>query len=80
MVSSLSSLVSVRVPWYRSLAGGVRDLFAGDILLADLTSKPVLVRDIWRDYGRQKKSWVMSLALSASGGPPANRAMRQRRL
>jgi len=57
---------SVQVPWYRSFASGIRDLFAGEVPLADLTSRPVLVRDIWRDYGRQKRSWVMSLALQSA--------------
>jgi TonB family protein len=32
----------------------------------DVTSKPVLVRDIWGQYGRQKKSWLMSVALQSA--------------
>ncbi|MEO8594584.1 MAG: energy transducer TonB [Candidatus Solibacter sp.] len=57
---------SLEVPWHRSVAGGFRDLFTRQEPLSDLTSKPVLVRDIWHDYGRQKKSWVMSFALQSA--------------
>jgi hypothetical protein len=32
----------------------------------DVTSKPVLVSDIWGQYERQKKSWVLSLALQSA--------------
>jgi TonB family protein len=55
--------VSLDIPWYRSLWSSIHDSLKPQIPLMDLTSKPVLVQDIWGQYGRQKKSWVMSLAL-----------------
>src|SRR5207244_1899706 len=54
------------VPWYRSLCSAVRDAFQPMPAAVDITSKPVLVKDIWDQYGRQKKSWVMSLALQSA--------------
>ena len=54
------------VPWYRSLWSGVHELFQPAPPLLDITSKPVLVRNIWGQYGRQKKSWVMSVALQSA--------------
>jgi TonB family protein len=57
---------SLDMPWYRSLWSGVRDCFTPAPPPLDLTSKPVLVRDIWGQYGRQKKSWAMSLALQSA--------------
>jgi periplasmic protein TonB len=54
---------SLEVPWYRSLWSNVRDFFQAERPLPDITSKPVLVRDIWGQYGHQKKSWMMSVAL-----------------
>ena len=53
---------SLDLPWYRSLWINVREALRADPPL-DITSKPVLVRDIWSQYQRQKKSWVMSVAL-----------------
>ena len=32
----------------------------------ELTSKPVAVRDIWGLYGRQKKSWMMSMGFQTA--------------
>jgi TonB family protein len=58
-------LPALEEPWYRSLWNGMRELFQPAPALMDLTSKPVLVRDIWGQYGRQKKSWVMSVALQS---------------
>jgi TonB family protein len=54
------------VPWYRSLWSAARDAFQPAPAALDITSKPVLVKDIWGQYGRQKKSWVMSLALQSA--------------
>jgi TonB family protein len=54
------------VPWYRSLWSSVCELFQPAPPPLDLTSKPLLVRTIWGQYGRQKKSWVMSVALQAT--------------
>ncbi len=57
---------SLDTPWYRSLWGNVRDFFAPELPPLDVTSKPVLVRNIWGQYGRQKKSWVMSFGLQSA--------------
>src|SRR5580765_2957490 len=54
------------LPWYRSLWNGVHEFFQPAPPLLDITSKPVLVRDMWGQYGRQKKSWVMSVALPSA--------------
>jgi TonB family protein len=54
------------VPWYRSLWSGMCDLFQPAPPPLDITSKPVLVRDIWGQFGRQKKSWVMSVGLQCA--------------
>jgi protein TonB len=53
-------------PWYRSFLSNLRDFVTPERPPLDITSKPVLVRDIWGQYGRQKKSWVMSLALQSA--------------
>ena len=57
---------SLGTPWYRSLWGRVRESLSPQGPPLDLTSKPVLVKDIWSEYGRQKKSWVMSFALQSA--------------
>lgn len=57
---------SLGTPWYRSLWGSVRESLSPQGPPLDLTSKPVLVKDIWSEYGRQKKSWVMSFALQSA--------------
>ena len=57
---------SFDTPWYRSLWSNLRDLVTPERPLPDITSKPVLVRDIWGQYGRQKRSWVMSVALQSA--------------
>jgi hypothetical protein len=59
-------LPALDLPWYRSLWDGVHELFQPAPPLLDITSKPVLVRNIWGQYGRQKKSWVMSVALQSA--------------
>lgn len=58
-------LPALEMPWYRSLWSNVRDLVSPGIPLLDVTSKPVLVTNIWGQYGRQKKSWMMSVALQS---------------
>ena len=58
--------VALDLPWYRSLWSGVRDLFQPAPPPLDLTSRPVLVKNIWGQYGRQKKSWVMSVAMQSA--------------
>jgi TonB family protein len=59
-------LPSLETPWYRSLCNSMRELFQPAPALMDVTSKPVLVSDIWGQYERQKKSWVLSLALQSA--------------
>src|SRR5262249_40209233 len=56
----------LHVPWYRPWWSAVRDVLQPAPPLLDVTSKPVLVRDIWGQYGRQKKSWVMSVSLQSA--------------
>jgi TonB family protein len=53
----------LETPWYRSLWSSLRDFAAPVAPPLDLTSKPVLVKDMWGQYGRQKKSFVLSTAL-----------------
>jgi TonB family protein len=51
----------IDLPWYRSLYGNLRELMHPRRLPPlELTSQPVVVKDIWGLYGRQKKSFVMS--------------------
>ena len=57
--------VSLDTPWYRSLWSGIRDALT-PLPPLDITSKPVLVSSIWNQYGPQKKSWVMSVALQSA--------------
>ena len=57
---------TLEIPWYRSLWSNLRASFSPAVPLLDITAKPVLVRDIWGQYGRQKKSWVMSVALQSA--------------
>ncbi|HTX35134.1 MAG TPA: energy transducer TonB [Bryobacteraceae bacterium] len=57
---------SIDGPWYRSLWSNLCDLLRPETAPLDVTSKPVLVRDIWGQYGRQKKSWVLSVALQSA--------------
>jgi TonB family protein len=57
---------SLGTPWYRSLWGNLRDFLKPPPPLADITAKPVLVREIWGQYGRQRRSWVMSVALQSA--------------
>jgi protein TonB len=57
---------SVDAPWYRSFGSNLRDFLTPERAPLDITSKPVLVRDIWGQYGRQKRSWVMSVGLQSA--------------
>src|SRR5690242_10381973 len=52
----------VEAPWYKSFIQNIKDLINPPKLPPlQVTSKPVPVKDIWGLYGRQKKSWGMSL-------------------
>jgi TonB family protein len=55
------------LPWYRSLYGSFRELTHPPRLPPlELTSRPVVVKDIWGLYGRQKKSFVMSVGFQTA--------------
>jgi TonB family protein len=57
---------SVEEPWYKLLAGTIREMIHPPKLPPlEVTSKPVAVKDIWGLYGRQKKSFVMSTGFQA---------------
>jgi TonB family protein len=53
-------------PWYRMLWSNLKDVLTPQKPPLDITSKPVLVRNIWGQYGHQKKSWAMSFAFQCS--------------
>src|ERR1700735_4021035 len=54
-------------PFYRSLVQSFKELIAPTRLPPlELTSQPVAVKDIWGQYGRQKKSFLMSAAVQAA--------------
>jgi len=52
----------VEEPWFRSLYRNIKETINPPKLPPlEVTSKPVAVKDIWGLYGRQKKSWMMSM-------------------
>jgi protein TonB len=57
---------SIDAPWYRWFWSNLRDFVTPERPPLDVTAKPVLVRDIWGQYGRQKRSWVMSVGLQSA--------------
>lgn len=57
---------SVAAPWYRSFWSNLREVVTPVGPPPDITSKPVLVREIWGQYGRRKRSWAMSVALQSA--------------
>ncbi len=59
-------LVPDQKSWFQSLFEDFRDLLNPPKLPPlQVTSKPVAVKDIWGLYGRQKKSWAMSLSVQS---------------
>ena len=62
----LDRLLLSEVPWYRSLWNNLCGLFQPEPSLLDITARPVLVREIWGQFGRQRKSWVMSFAFQSA--------------
>jgi protein TonB len=53
----------VEEPFYKSLYQNIKDLINPPKLPPlEVTSKPVAVKDIWGLYGRQKKSFAMSMS------------------
>jgi protein TonB len=54
-------------PWFRSLIESVRELIHPTPLPPlEVTSKPIMVKDIWGLYGRKKQSGAYSLAIHAT--------------
>ncbi len=52
----------VEEPFYKSLLQNIKDIVSPPKLPPlEVTSKPVAVKDIWGLYGRQKKSFAMSM-------------------
>jgi TonB family protein len=55
------------LPWYRSLYQNLRELIHPPRLPPlEVTSQPVVVKDIWGLYGRQKKSFLLSTGFQAA--------------
>jgi periplasmic protein TonB len=57
---------SLDKPWYRTLGSSIHESLKPQLPPLDVTSKPVLVRSIWSQDGRQKKSWAMSFVLQSA--------------
>ena len=57
---------SMDAAWYRSFWSNLCESLVPAGPPLDITSKPVLVREIWGQYRRQKKSWMMSIALQSA--------------
>jgi len=56
----------VEEPWIRSLYENLRDLLHPQKLPPlEVTSRPVVVGNLWGQYPPQKKSWAMSLAFES---------------
>ena len=54
-------LPDMEEPWFRSLYRNIREIIHPPQLPPlEVTSQPVAVKEIWGQYGRQKKSWMMS--------------------
>jgi len=57
----------VEEPWFRSLYRNAKELINPPKLPPlEVTSQPVAVKDIWGLYGRQKKSWAMSMGFQSA--------------
>ena len=57
-------LVPEAKSWFQRLREDIEEIIHPPKLPPlEVTSKPVAVRDIWGLYGRQKKSWVMSVSV-----------------
>jgi len=54
----------VETPWFKSLIDSIRELVKPTPLPPlEVTSKPIMVKDIWGLYGRKKKSGAYSLTI-----------------
>jgi periplasmic protein TonB len=54
-------------PWYRTWVEDFREaLHPRKLPPLQVTAKPVAVKDIWGLYGRQKKSWALSLSFQSA--------------
>lgn len=59
-------LVPEQKSWFQSLYEDIREVLNPPKLPPlQVTSRPVAVKDIWGLYGRQKKSWAMSLSIQS---------------
>jgi TonB family protein len=57
---------NVGEPWLKLFYENLRELLSPPKLPPlEITSRPVVVKDIWGHYGPQKKSWVMSLGFQS---------------
>src|SRR5919109_5583796 len=57
----------VEEPWYRSFIQNIKETFNPPKLPPlEVTSQPVAVKDIWGLYGRQKKSFMMSMGFQSA--------------
>jgi len=60
-------VAEVEEPFYRSFARTIKEIFNPPKLPPlEVTSKPIAVKDIWGLYGRQKKSFMMSVGGQAA--------------
>lgn len=60
-------LASLDAPWYRGFVRNVREAIRPPQLPPlEVSSRPVPVQSIWGLYGRQKKSWLLSLAFQSA--------------
>ncbi len=54
---------SLERPWYSSLVENIQELISPPKLPPlEVTSRPIAVKEIWGQYGRQKRSWALSTA------------------
>jgi protein TonB len=66
-VAHLLLPAALDTPWYRGLVANLRDwIRPAPLPPLRVTSRPVPVGEIWGLYRRQKKSWMLSLALQSA--------------
>jgi len=65
---NLSRLLVPEAPgWFQRLKQDINEILNPPKLPPlEVSSKPVAVKDIWGLYGRQKKSWLMSLSMQSA--------------
>src|SRR5215831_1455991 len=58
---------AVEEPWYKSFITNIKEAINPPKLPPlEVTSQPVAVKDIWGLYGRQKRSWAMSMGFQSA--------------